>query len=94
MKQTGAQAEQRALDLLLAQGAKLQARNYTCRAGEIDLIVTIGSAAESITARKQSRIIAAAQHYLAGKRAPACRFDAVVIDGDAEPVWIKDAFSA
>jgi putative endonuclease len=111
MKQAGAQAEQRALDLLLAGGVKLQARNYRCRAGEIDLIVTdgatlvfvevrmrsrggFGSAAESITARKQGRIIAAAQHYLASKRPPACRFDAVVIDGDAEPVWIKDAFSA
>jgi Holliday junction resolvase-like predicted endonuclease len=23
---------------------------------------------------------------------PACRFDAVLIESDATPVWIKDAF--
>jgi putative endonuclease len=54
---------------------------------------TFGGAAESITQRKRMRIIAAARHYLAGKRTlPACRFDAVLIEADAQPVWIKDAF--
>jgi len=52
-----------------------------------------GGAAESITPRKRMRLIAAARHYLAGKQAlPACRFDAVLIESDAAPVWIKDAF--
>ena len=52
-----------------------------------------GSAAESITAAKQRRIIAAARHYLSTlPRMPACRFDAVVLDGEDEPVWIKSAF--
>ena len=54
---------------------------------------SFGGAAESITQRKRKRIIAAARHYLAGKRTmPACRFDAVLIEADAAPVWIKDAF--
>lgn len=49
-----------------------------------------GSAADSITARKQARLVAAAQHYLATlKRVPPCRFDAILIDGDAEPQWLK-----
>jgi Holliday junction resolvase-like predicted endonuclease len=41
------------------------------------------------------RLIAAARHYLAGKQAlPACRFDAVLLESEAAPVWIKDAFAA
>lgn len=52
-----------------------------------------GSAAESITAAKQRRIIAAARHYLATlPRMPACRFDAVTLDEGREPAWIKAAF--
>jgi len=52
-----------------------------------------GGAAESITPRKRARLVAAARHYLAGRQpAPACRFDAVLIEGGAAPVWIQDAF--
>lgn len=52
-----------------------------------------GSAAESITPAKQRRVIAAARHYLSTlRRLPACRFDAVTLDGGGEPVWIKSAF--
>jgi putative endonuclease len=52
-----------------------------------------GGAAESITPRKRARLVAAARHYLAGRQPlPACRFDAVLIEADAAPVWIKDAF--
>lgn len=50
-----------------------------------------GGAAASITSAKQRRIILAANHYLAGKPLPACRFDAVLLDG-ANIDWIKDAF--
>ena len=40
-----------------------------------------GGAAESITAAKRARMIAAAGHYLAGvARAPPCRFDAILLD--------------
>lgn len=39
-----------------------------------------GGAVESITAAKQSRLVAAAQCYLAGLReAPPCRFDAILM---------------
>jgi putative endonuclease len=52
-----------------------------------------GSAADSITAAKQRRIILAARQYLAVlPRMPACRFDAVTLDEGRDPVWIKSAF--
>jgi putative endonuclease len=52
-----------------------------------------GSAAASITPAKQRRIALAANHYLAGKPLPACRFDAVLLDG-ASIDWIRNAFDA
>ena len=48
---------------------------------------------------KRARLIAAAGHYLAGRRERNCRFDVMLIDGadggrveDIE--WIRDAFGA
>ena len=52
-----------------------------------------GGAAASITPAKQRRITLAANHYLAGKPLPACRFDAVLLDG-ADIDWIRNAFDA
>lgn len=52
-----------------------------------------GGAAESITTAKQRRIAFAARHYLAGKPLPACRFDAVLLDG-THIEWIRNAFDA
>ncbi|HMM55452.1 MAG TPA: YraN family protein [Candidatus Desulfobacillus sp.] len=52
-----------------------------------------GGAAASITPAKQRRIVLAARHYLAGKRLPACRFDAVLLDGGAID-WLRNAFDA
>ena len=52
-----------------------------------------GGAAASITPAKQRRIALAANHYLAGKPLPACRFDAVLLDG-ANLDWIRNAFDA
>ncbi len=56
-----------------------------------------GGAGASITARKQQRIILAAQHYLASKNAAAsdCRFDCLLLDrlDERSIEWIKDAFS-
>jgi putative endonuclease len=110
MNRNGMQAEDLALAFLLEQGLRLRTRNYTCRLGEIDLILldgqtlvfaevrmrrssSFGGAAESITARKRASLLATARHYLAGQRdMPACRFDAVLIEGDGPPRWIKDAF--
>ena len=60
-----------------------------------------GSALESITANKQSRIIATAQHYLQQNRLQQnCRFDVVALrivqtaDSQQHQVsdWIRDAF--
>lgn len=56
-----------------------------------------GGAAASIGPRKQARIVAAAQHYLAGmKQLPPCRFDAVLLNqlSAAHIEWIRDAFGA
>ncbi len=54
-----------------------------------------GGAAESVTAAKRSRIVAAARLYLAGRAAVPCRFDVLLLDGLA-PVrvqWIRNAFT-
>ncbi|MSQ71829.1 MAG: YraN family protein [Betaproteobacteria bacterium] len=55
-----------------------------------------GGAAYSIDARKQSRIIRTARHWLSGKAEPPCRFDVVLMKGmnDADIEWIRDAFTA
>ena len=54
-----------------------------------------GDAADSITAAKRARLIAAAREYLARlPRTPACRFDVVLLDrlDPARVVWVRDAF--
>jgi putative endonuclease len=55
-----------------------------------------GGAAASIDWRKQRRIVRAARRYLAqhfpeARRAPACRFDVVAVDG-ARVDWLRAAF--
>jgi putative endonuclease len=53
-----------------------------------------GGAAASITPHKQRKLIHAAQHYLQQQaRQPACRFDAILLDG-ARVEWVRDAFGA
>ena len=112
-QQTGAIAENLALAHLERGGARLLARNYRCRQGEVDMIMRDGdvivfvevrlraagglvSAAESIDAHKQRRIVTAARHYLAGRAEAPCRFDCVLLDRlDAGAVrWIRNAFDA
>ena len=56
-----------------------------------------GGALASITTSKQAKLIATAQHYLAGmKQLPPCRFDAVLLNGlrTADVEWLKNAFEA
>ena len=75
--------------------------DLVCRDGAILVFVEVrlrtnrdfGGAAASITPAKQRRITLAANHYLAGKPLPACRFDAVLLDG-AGIDWIRNAFDA
>ena len=53
-----------------------------------------GGAGGSISAAKQRRIVLAAQHWLHTQPSqPACRLDAVLIDGE-QLQWIRAAFEA
>jgi putative endonuclease len=54
-----------------------------------------GGAAASITAAKRNKLLRTARHYLSGlTRTPACRFDAVLISGEAAaPDWLKNVFA-
>jgi len=53
-----------------------------------------GGAAESVTAAKRARLLAAARLYLANRGAAACRFDVLLLDGLAPSrvQWIRNAF--
>lgn len=54
-----------------------------------------GSAAESITRAKQSRIIAATQIYLSKQKLDCpLRFDVVAVSGNGDIEWIPNAFSS
>ena len=59
---------------------------------------TFGGGLESVDARKQTRLVAAAEHYLTMKHVGderPCRFDVVAIDGPFPNVtieWVRDAF--
>jgi putative endonuclease len=55
-----------------------------------------GGAAESVTAAKRSRLVAAAGLYAAGKRERPCRFDVLLLDSLDPPrvEWIRNAFCA
>ena len=55
-----------------------------------------GGAAESVTAAKRSRLLAAAGLYAAGRRERPCRFDVLLLDSLDPPrvEWIRDAFGA
>ena len=56
-----------------------------------------GGAAESITAAKQARMIAAAQLYLMRQRGdPPCRFDAILLDAldPARIDWRQDVIAS
>lgn len=80
------------IDLVALDGSVLVFVEVRSRGGG-----RFGSAADSITGRKQQRIVLAARHFLAG--APqharrACRFDCILIDGDGAPAWLRDAFRA
>ena len=55
-----------------------------------------GSAVESITPKKQSRIITAAKYYLVCNNInnQAIRFDVIAISGNNHLNWIQNAFQA
>ncbi len=76
------------IDLVCRDGATLVFVEVRLRSNR-----NFGGAAASITPAKQRRITLAANHYLAGKPLPVCRFDAVLLDG-TDIDWIRNAFDA
>ena len=54
-----------------------------------------GGAAESISATKRRRLVAAASLYLTRATPDSpCRFDAILIEAHGEIEWVRDAFQA
>src|SRR5690349_10221975 len=52
-----------------------------------------GGAAESVTAAKRARLIAAARLYLTRRPDANCRFDVFLVEGEPRHVqWIRNAF--
>ena len=106
----GESAEQQAHNFLIDKGLKPVHRNFRCKQGELDLIMTdrqtlviievrfrktdkYGSAAESVTRAKQSRIIAATHVYLTSQKTDCpIRFDVIAISGNGNIDWIQNAF--
>lgn len=77
------------IDLIMQDGGMLAFVEVRKRAG-----AGFGGAAASITARKQARLVIAAQTFLQRYRMPpACRFDVVAIDGD-QMEWLRNAIEA
>ena len=115
----GARSEEAALVHLRNAGLALLARNYSCRYGELDLVMNdrgtvvfvevryrsgagvrggFGSGIDSVSASKRSRLVRAAQMFLADHprlAQSACRFDVVALaDGEAASAidWRRNAF--
>jgi putative endonuclease len=100
---SGQAAEDIAERLYLDLGGRILARRWRCPAGEIDLVVALAGetvfvevkarralagAAEALRPAQIARLARAAELYLAGSDAAACRFDVVLVDraGRAERV--------
>ncbi len=79
------------IDLVAEEGATLVFAEVRFRSGE-----DYGGAAESVTAAKQARLVAAARLYLMRRPEADCRFDVLLLDSlDAGRIrWIRNAFSA
>lgn len=77
------------IDLIAREGTTLVFVEVRMRASE-----RYGGAAASITAGKRHKLLRTARHYLAGAtRTPACRFDALLVNGaDHSVEWLKNAF--
>jgi putative endonuclease len=109
---TGISAESRAAALLIAKGFRILARRWRSPVGEIDIIArrrsllvfvevkardTLDDAAWSVTERQRSRIIAAAEAWLARNaddRIQDIRFDAMLVAPGRIPRHIPAAFDA
>ena len=76
------------IDLIAEEGGTLVFAEVRMRSGS-----GFGGAAESVTAAKRDRLLAAARLYLSGRREAPARFDVFLVDGAAGRVeWIRNAF--
>lgn len=76
------------IDLIAEEGETLVFAEVRMRSS-----ADFGGAAESITAAKRQRLLAAARLYLSRRREAPARFDVFLIDGATARVqWIRDAF--
>jgi len=108
----GLSAESRAAAFLIAKGFRILARRFRTPLGEIDIVArrrgvlvfievkardSFDAAAEAISKRQQSRIIAAAQLWLASHPEDAMRdmrFDVVLVVPGRLPRHLQAAFDA
>jgi putative endonuclease len=108
----GISAESRAAAFLIAKGFRILARRWKSPAGEIDIVArrrsllvfvevkarnSLDEAAESLQARQQRRIAAAAEAWLAVNGASGfrdIRFDAILVAPGKLPRHIPAAFEA
>ena len=108
----GLSAESRAAAFLIAKGFRILARRWKSPVGEIDIVARrrhllvfvevkarehFDDAAWSVTDRQRSRIVAAAEAYLAwvpDERIHDIRFDAVLVAPGRIPRHIPAAFDA
>ena len=79
------------IDLVAEEGGTLVFAEVRFRSGE-----RFGGAAESVTAAKRARLVAAARLYLMRRPQADCRFDVLLLDSlEASRIrWIRNAFSA
>lgn len=79
------------IDLIAREGATLVFVEVRARASN-----AFGGAAASITTAKREKLTRTALQYLATLgRTPLCRFDAVLLGGNAGPIeWIRNAFDS
>ncbi|MFY9316905.1 MAG: YraN family protein [Burkholderiales bacterium] len=79
------------IDLVAEEGGTLVFAEVRYRSG-----AGFGGAAESVTAAKQARLVAAARFYLMRRPQAACRFDVLLLDSlEAGRIqWIRNAFAA
>jgi len=76
------------IDLIAEEGGTLVFAEVRMRSG-----AGFGGAAESVTAAKRARLLAAARLYLSRRAEAPARFDVLLVDGESARVqWIRDAF--
>ena len=76
------------IDLIAEEGRTLVFAEVRMRSGS-----GFGGAAESVTAAKRARLVAAARLYLVRRPEAECRFDVFLVNGAPASVqWIRNAF--